>query len=403
MSEQDHDTPETNDEQHDTTEYGQMNTGDGAVEQQTERRGEQAAEDTQQTAQEQTNTAEASAVEASSTEEKPAEQKPEEAEDPEDLFDLLGEEGKKHKKKKPEPQQGAKQGQSAGQQKKEEKKFPAQAEIVYAGHRITVPREMSGSEIIDELLADDFPELTKDSTEFTHDEARNRIVPTRKALKKGAHGLRRERGGSRRLSAATGVDDEPPSLTVHTHPHNRPLPPVHRVLAHDGVYEVRDTSLGTFTARIPGEVSVTEGFSLKIPKAPVELLEATVRIFKERPDREVLLTIMYDRRDARHHLAWPEQSATATSIDYDSITEDEDLIVYAEIHSHNSMDPFFSATDDTSEARSTGLYGVIGRIDLDRPHAAFRYSCGHHFRRISGSSLFDDPARVRKLLAEVPA
>ncbi|MDN5697234.1 MAG: hypothetical protein L0G70_04570, partial [Rubrobacter sp.] len=136
MSEQDqHDnTPETNDEPQDTAGQGGMNstgdanTGDGADH--VEHRGEQAAQDEASVEQ---VSAEQSAEQASTDQEKGTEQQPEEAEAPEDLFDLMGEEGKKHKKKKPEPQQGAKQGQSAGQQKKEEKKFPAQAEIVYAG------------------------------------------------------------------------------------------------------------------------------------------------------------------------------------------------------------------------------------------------------------------------------
>ncbi|MDN5697473.1 MAG: Mov34/MPN/PAD-1 family protein, partial [Rubrobacter sp.] len=245
--------------------------------------------------------------------------------------------------------------------------------------------------------------LTTAAPECTHHEASGRVVPTPKALKKGANRLQRKGGGSLQPSATDDGSSTvaPRSLTVQTNPPRRPLPPVHRMLAHDGVYEVRDTDLGTFTARIPGEVSVMEGFSLKVPKAPVYLLEQAVKIFKERPDREVLLTIMYDHSDARHHLAWVDQRATATSIDYDAAPEDEDLIVYAEIHSHNSMDAYFSATDDGSEARSTGLYGVIGRVDRHRPHAAFRYSCGHHFRRIPASSLFDDPVRVAELLSEI--
>lgn len=203
MSEQDqHDnTPEINEEPQDTAGQGGMhntgdaNTGEGADH--VEHRGEQAAQDEASVEQ---ASAEPSAEQASTEREKNIEQKPEEAEAPEDLFDLMGPEGKKHKKKKPEPQQGAKQGQGSAQQQKEEKKFPAQAEIVYAGHRITIPREMSATEIIDELLADDFPELTKDSTEFNHDEERNRVVPTRKALKKGAQGLGRKRGGMSRPS-----------------------------------------------------------------------------------------------------------------------------------------------------------------------------------------------------------
>ncbi|MDN5697739.1 MAG: Mov34/MPN/PAD-1 family protein, partial [Rubrobacter sp.] len=140
--------------------------------------------------------------------------------------------------------------------------------------------------------------------------------------------------------------------------------------------------------------------SLKVPKAPVSLLGKTIAIFKGKPDTEAILTIVYDHRRKSHRLVWVDQTTSRSRVHYDSITEDEGLTVYAEIHSHNSMEAFFSPIDDGSEARSTGLYGVIGRVDLDRPHALFRYSCGHHFRRIPAMSLFDDPKRVNELLVE---
>lgn len=338
------------------------------------------------------------------TQKEPAtEEKPQEAEAPQDLFDLMGESGKQHKKNKPDPAKQAAGSSGSASKQPEPKRYPQGLQIVYSGHKIDLPREMTGDEILD-FLADDFPELTKDTTELTHDEERNRVVPTRKALKKGASQVKGGVSQRRRpsLSARQAPpDDEPRTLRVHTYPvTDRPLPPVQRVLAHDGVYEVRDTPLGTFTARVPASVMLHEAADLKVPRAPVALLEKTLRIFKGRCDREVLLTIVYDHRDGAHHLVWVEQSATATSIDFDPVVENDYLTIFMEIHSHHCMEAFFSATDDHSEVKSGGLYGVIGRVDLDRPHTAFRYSCGTHFRPIAARNLFDDAARVSNLITE---
>lgn len=333
------------------------------------------------------------------------EQKPQEAEAPEDLFDLMGEEGKQHKKKKPEPAHRPTSSAAKDKKPPEPQSFPRGVQIAYSGHKIDLPRDMNVEELL-EFLADDFPELTRESTEFTHDKDKNRVVPNRKALKKGAAQM--QDGASEYSSPTFAVppdknfeeQEKPRSFTVHTRLVGQPLPPVHRVLANDGVYEIRDTPLGTFTARMPAQTKLAETVYLKVPRAPVALLRKTLRIFKQRPDREMLVTVVYDHRDGAHRLVWVEQCATATSIDYDPVVENEHLTVYCEIHSHNRMDAFFSATDDSSEVKSGGLHGVIGRVEDPRPPARFRYSCGEHFRDIPAVDLFEPAERIPELITE---
>lgn len=50
----------------------------------------------------------------------------------------------------------------------------------------------------------------------------------------------------------------------------------------------------------------------------------------------------------------------------------------AAIHSHNSMDAFFSGKDDQDE-RSTGLYLVLGKLDKFYPDIKARIFCGDSF------------------------
>lgn len=65
--------------------------------------------------------------------------------------------------------------------------------------------------------------------------------------------------------------------------------------------------------------------------------------------------------------------------------------------------PYFSPTDNQSEMKGTGIYTVIGRVDLDRPTAAFRFSCGTHHRLLYAEDLFDDPWTVLPdLISENP-
>ena len=58
--------------------------------------------------------------------------------------------------------------------------------------------------------------------------------------------------------------------------------------------------------------------------------------------------------------------------------DEERYICYADIHSHNSMDAFFSGKDDRDE-RSTGLYLVLGELDHFYPEIKARIFCGDSF------------------------
>ncbi|PLS84467.1 MAG: hypothetical protein CYG60_17830 [Actinobacteria bacterium] len=313
--------------------------------------------------------------------------------EPEALFDMPPKkpeakpeakpEKKQPEKKQPEKGKGATAGKNASQAAKATPtKYPEGTEVRYQRHTLTLPKEMTAKEVLDWMSEDDFPELAFEETELRYDKEKNRLVPVRKAQKKGASGPRSA------LSVLTGVQDEEAG----------PYPPVFRILGLDGVYEVRSSPLGSFVARVEGGVNLAEGFFPTVPPCPAGLLKRIVEIFKERPDTEALVTVAYDSEEGEYRLVWQGDVADRGSVEYTPLPDDERYLVYAEIHSHHSMRPFFSDDDDASE-KKLGVYGVIGCVDRERPVGVFRYPCG---RMASGETRFL-PLRAEEIFAPAPA
>lgn len=178
-----------------------------------------------------------------------------------------------------------------------------------------------------------------------------------------------------------------------------PYPPVFRLLAHDGVYEIRSSPLGQFVARIESPLVLQEGFYPVVPRCPASLLADTVRTFKERPDTEAMVSVVHDTETGGFLLVWQGEKADAASVTYDPLPEDERYVLYAEIHSHHRMAAFFSRTDDGSE-RPAGAYGVVGRVDRERPEAVFRYASVGSFYPLRAEQLFGPAPEVWRTIEQ---
>jgi len=329
-------------------------------------------------------------TEKNTPEEAPESGAPEGTTEPGALFDLMGE-GKPKKTADANADAKAKRGEQTSGSGKVQKKAWAKAEPVrykegtevrYQRHSLALPREMTAKEVLDWLSEDDFPELAYEETELRHDKEKDRLVPVRKAQKKGGYSL-------------VEVHQQPPANAGG--PSGILFPPVMRLLGHDGVYEVRHSPLGSFVARLEDGPPLVEGFFPNVPPAPASLLGRVVALFKERPDTEALVSVVYDTDEDEHHLIWQGEHADASSVHYTPLPDDERYLVVAEIHSHHRMRPFFSSDDDASEKR-LACYGVVGHVDRERPLALFRYPCG---RTVSGKTRFRS-LRAEQVFAPAP-
>jgi PRTRC genetic system protein A len=238
--------------------------------------------------------------------------------------------------------------------------------VYYAGHRLEVPSRTMKLEEVRAWLEETFPELTKERTEMVYDKNTGHIVPVLKGHKKGAA-----------------------EITVYTEPPTPPVPPVYHLLDREGrVYEVRQTQTGVFTVPLRGQVGLRAQFQLFVPKIPVWCLREIVGHFQAEPDIEHLAYVVYDVDVNDFEVVWPEQQASDVTVEGTGFMETEQRFVVAHIHSHGRLPAFWSSTDDADEVR-TGLYGVVGRVDWERPQLAFRYSCGGKFVKVAPSTVFE--------------
>lgn len=201
------------------------------------------------------------------------------------------------------------------------------------------------------------------------------------------------------------------------------LKKINYVTAANGLFRVEKTPIAIFKSQvekfeklIPGLEVMEAGPELLIPKIPFKYLQMALSFYRDVNDK--------DKTEASLLFFWnsnnkvlPEKYSDGT--DVKGLLEDGQLVIYVprqrnsktlsefhmdpmvdwlrdnltmlcESHSHNTMDAFFSGTDDANE-NSTQFYGVWGRVDKEQPMFAFRYCSGDSKTIIDPSVLFDWP------------
>lgn len=145
--------------------------------------------------------------------------------------------------------------------------------------------------------------------------------------------------------------------------------------SNDGrIYELRKMEQGEFIAPKKNVVDFSEvraGFSPALPKIPAELMGQIIAFFRafmtDHGENEAFAQIYWDKAEKRFFAYVPKQSVCKEEVEadlHDCLYDDEErYLCYADIHSHNSMDAFFSGKDDQDE-RSTGLYREIDPLEL---------------------------------------
>jgi PRTRC genetic system protein A len=167
------------------------------------------------------------------------------------------------------------------------------------------------------------------------------------------------------------------------------------VLAGDGLFVAASSPL--LDVRIPvarcgirGLGPVFAACTLVHGRVPVELWEAVLRCLRlaHTAGAEVLMGIAHDAGRG-YHLVLPDQTTGPMAVEY--TPEDGWLL---DVHSHRDGRARFSATDTADEQRLR-LYGVVGRLDQQRPEVALRAGAYGHFLPVPWASVFDgDPDSV---------
>ncbi len=176
--------------------------------------------------------------------------------------------------------------------------------------------------------------------------------------------------------------------------------PINYVMAQNGCFEIRDTSIGRATVRTeecPGlQTRLTENVELSIPPIPGALLTTILdffrAVYREKQQAEAFLQIFLNQEDGTYFLYCPPQQVSGALVRFvrNPELESQHLLVM-DIHSHNSMPAFFSGIDDDDE-KEDRLYGVIGCVHQSIPHLEFRMGVAGRFIPLDGRDLFDGPA-----------
>ena len=122
---------------------------------------------------------------------------------------------------------------------------------------------------------------------------------------------------------------------------------------------------------VRGLAPVLEKVGLRHGPIPAHILELGLRWFRATPDTERFFAIRWEGNC--YGLVAPEQRGTATSLKYRPPAG-----AVAEFHSHGSSRAFFSETDNGDE-QGFRIYGVVGRLDTDRPEISLRVGIYGHF------------------------
>ncbi len=165
------------------------------------------------------------------------------------------------------------------------------------------------------------------------------------------------------------------------------------------MYEMRKLEQGEFIApknKVAEFPLVRAGFTPALPKIPAKLMGEIIGFFRsfmsEGRDSEALALIYWDKVEKEFLAYIPKQTVCRVEIEADlrdcPYDDTERYICYADIHSHNRMDAFFSAKDDSDEC-STGLYFVLGNLDRFYPDIKARIFCGDSFVPIDPETVIE--------------
>ncbi len=199
----------------------------------------------------------------------------------------------------------------------------------------------------------------------------------------------------------------------------------------DGCWQVTSNIWGQYLAPTVdplGDVIITpeqyDGFELNedIPRIPALLWGSWISLCFEltrinNANCEVSCRLLRNVEDpTQYRILVPEQKVSVTSVRVESFDKAIDLVTGEVItqyppegwrpcgssHSHNTMDSFFSGTDDKYELGDPGFHIVVGNIDLLKTEYTYKASITANRRRflIDGEKIVDFSAELQPFAKE---
>lgn len=179
----------------------------------------------------------------------------------------------------------------------------------------------------------------------------------------------------------------------------------HNAIFANGLFQMRKAPIGTFIVPVEESDFTKYGLTKKceasfipdyndIPKIPCGILEEVIKLYRtisKTISSEVYCAIVWDRVEKDFFIHVPEQEVSAATINYTNTPEiysNPDLVVVMDIHSHVNMNAFFSATDLADEM-GTRFFGVIGKIDNDKPEMVVRAATNGIDIQLKIADIFD--------------
>lgn len=150
-----------------------------------------------------------------------------------------------------------------------------------------------------------------------------------------------------------------------------------------------------------GLVTLAPLVTLKLPRVPGVYLESIWQSARRHLPNEAMYQIGYDAAivdDIRFmwRVIMPRPLAEPTPTALQFSDQPETVI---DLHSHATMDAFFSATDDDDE-RGFRLYCVIGKVETDTPEILCRVGVYGHHMLIPADLIFEGIERFIDKFAE---
>lgn len=155
------------------------------------------------------------------------------------------------------------------------------------------------------------------------------------------------------------------------------------------------TPVGLFVAGT-GCFAGYKEFTMALPKIPKDIMDEIfsfflqVKKFQSRSN-EAAAQIFWDMTKQEYFVHYPLQKVSTVNVEFERNPLLENaFVLVADVHSHGTIRPFFSSTDNTDE-KGTRLFCVFGNMDdTTRYQFSLRAGTGGNFIELDESTVLED-------------